>query len=381
MANKNNDKKSKARVRNPELENTLNYYSEEMTKEVVGRLFEEYASDDGKNYFVNRPKIDDVLYNAEEDERDEEDEQKDEREVYKSIKLYTPRRVRSKRTDSSLKRNKSKKKLRQEMEEEYDENLDESVDENINENLEEYSPEVEDINEDNIDFEEEAAEEAAPAKAPKRKSSFLPKLNELGKAYKQDIDEDEYEEPEDEEDTRGMYDDEDEDIDEEDDGYNVINVSRDTIIIFALVIIIIIVSVSLAIRGNRYKNQLEAAIVQIEEITNANTSSTYETELAELKAKVESLTAENEELKASGASGAGAAVLSNVEADIEASSSAETDSAESASDTYTVVEGDTFWKISQSVYGNGAEYQKILDANGMNENSPLKIGQELKIPK
>ena len=48
---------------------------------------------------------------------------------------------------------------------------------------------------------------------------------------------------------------------------------------------------------------------------------------------------------------------------------------------YTVQEGDTMWTIAQKTLGNGAEYQKILDANGMKESDPLKPGSKIKIPK
>ena len=48
--------------------------------------------------------------------------------------------------------------------------------------------------------------------------------------------------------------------------------------------------------------------------------------------------------------------------------------------TYTVVEGDSFWLIAQKVYGNGAEYKKILEANHLTENSPIRPGETLKIP-
>ncbi len=48
---------------------------------------------------------------------------------------------------------------------------------------------------------------------------------------------------------------------------------------------------------------------------------------------------------------------------------------------YTVQSGDTAWTIAQKTLGNGAEYQKILDANGLKETDSLKIGSTLKIPK
>lgn len=47
---------------------------------------------------------------------------------------------------------------------------------------------------------------------------------------------------------------------------------------------------------------------------------------------------------------------------------------------YTVVEGDNFWNISKKVFGEGHEYEKILEANNLEENFNLKIGYELKIP-
>ncbi len=50
-------------------------------------------------------------------------------------------------------------------------------------------------------------------------------------------------------------------------------------------------------------------------------------------------------------------------------------------DTYTVVAGDTLSGISDKVYGNYSGYKKILEANGLTENSSLQIGQVLKIPK
>lgn len=47
---------------------------------------------------------------------------------------------------------------------------------------------------------------------------------------------------------------------------------------------------------------------------------------------------------------------------------------------YTIQDGDTLWTIAQSQLGNGADYQKILDANGMKESDALKPGNKLKIP-
>lgn len=50
--------------------------------------------------------------------------------------------------------------------------------------------------------------------------------------------------------------------------------------------------------------------------------------------------------------------------------------------TYTVESGDTLWRISENIYGNGSKYMKIFEANTDLLEHPDRIfpGQELKIP-
>lgn len=62
-------------------------------------------------------------------------------------------------------------------------------------------------------------------------------------------------------------------------------------------------------------------------------------------------------------------------------SSTTTSSTSGSTTEYTVQDGDTAWKIAQKFLGNGAEYQKILDANGLKESDTLKPGSKIKIPK
>ena len=62
------------------------------------------------------------------------------------------------------------------------------------------------------------------------------------------------------------------------------------------------------------------------------------------------------------------------------STSGNTSTSTGAGKEYTIKEGDTMWTIAQSQMGNGADYQKILDANGMKESDPLKPGNKIKIP-
>ncbi|QET02320.1 MULTISPECIES: peptidoglycan-binding protein LysM [Cupriavidus] len=56
--------------------------------------------------------------------------------------------------------------------------------------------------------------------------------------------------------------------------------------------------------------------------------------------------------------------------------------ASTESQWHTVVKGDTLWAISQAAYGNGAEYNRIFEANKPMLTHPDKIypGQKLRIP-
>jgi LysM repeat protein len=49
-------------------------------------------------------------------------------------------------------------------------------------------------------------------------------------------------------------------------------------------------------------------------------------------------------------------------------------------DTYTVQSGDSPWLIAQKVYGDGTKYKLIMDANGMTDQTKLRVGTVLKIP-
>lgn len=64
--------------------------------------------------------------------------------------------------------------------------------------------------------------------------------------------------------------------------------------------------------------------------------------------------------------------------DSESSSSSSTSSA--GTTDYTVQDGDTPWTMAQKFYGNGAEYTKILEANGLQEGANIQPGDVLKIP-
>jgi LysM repeat protein len=51
-----------------------------------------------------------------------------------------------------------------------------------------------------------------------------------------------------------------------------------------------------------------------------------------------------------------------------------------AAQKYTVQSGDTLGKISLKFYGTAHDYQKIADANGIENVNLIRVGQELDIP-
>lgn len=66
--------------------------------------------------------------------------------------------------------------------------------------------------------------------------------------------------------------------------------------------------------------------------------------------------------------------------DSESSSSSSSSTSSSGMKEYTVQDGDTPWTMAQKFYGNGAEYTKILEANGLQEGANIQPGDVLKIP-
>lgn len=47
---------------------------------------------------------------------------------------------------------------------------------------------------------------------------------------------------------------------------------------------------------------------------------------------------------------------------------------------YTIVAGDSLWRISQKVYGDGGKFRRIMEANNLSESQRLQPGKKLRIP-
>lgn len=327
------------------------FYSDDMTKAVIGNLFAEYAAEDGKNYFApdnSRTRKLSVDEEAEEIEEEIEIEEAVEEDLEVpdfaeeiEEEVYTPRRKRNKQKEQEPAP--KKKGLL-------------SVFNNDDEDLEQEEDEIELPKKKSV---REAYEEKT--KIPK----FMQEISEESDFFEEEEEEEVIELP----------------------------IGRVAIVVGAVLLVVILLW--LAISRASYKNQLEDANVEIARLTELTTSSTYEAEIAQLKAQVNELTAENDKLKNS------AVTVSGVEADEEKAESDEnTENAENenqateneedekinqntADETsytiYTVQAGDYPFSISEEVYGDGSRYKEILEFNSITGDD-LVAGMELKIP-
>ncbi len=378
---------------------SFDLYSEDKTKEIVGSLFDEFVEDGDTNYFAD---YSDPFLDSEASEEEE------------SLKDSISRRRRRNITASNKSivfRKKTKKVKSEEPEPDEDNYKDEEAENNTvkdpsdlektiilpklsnffkkSEDYKDYDNEDDEIDEFFASLTKDSVARAHGAAASEEDN--LPAEETAEKAmtnrrYKKIQIEDAYEEPPHSKKSRQeviepVQEDTDDEYEEK-----LVEISIIRIITAAVLIIAVVVITALAYKNHSYAKQLEEARSQITELQK-NSSSTYETELNELKNQVSELTAENESLKANTSSesdphAAAVEILNEAQSEISSQESPNTSLSqdESGGNTYTVKAGDTFWKISQSVYGNGANYQKILDANNLTENSVLNEGQVLTIP-
>ena len=157
------------------------------------------------------------------------------------------------------------------------------------------------------------------------------------------------------------------------------------VISFSIIIVLTISTSFLALSLISTKKEIEESKAKIQELldSKANTESKIMEE--SLKSEIDSLKKENEDLKLQINPNSQNNKNDNTTQQTTKSSSnsnaTNNNSNNSTPSEYIVKEGDVIWNISKKVYGNGSHFQKILDANGLKENSVLKPGQKLIIPK
>ncbi len=155
------------------------------------------------------------------------------------------------------------------------------------------------------------------------------------------------------------------------------------VISFSIIIVLTISTAFLAVTLTSTKKELTEAKAQIQELLDSKADT--ETKLLEesLKNEIDTLKKENEDLKSQLNPQQSNNTTSNkTEQSTKPSNTSNNNNSNSSnSSEYIVKEGDVIWNISKNVYGDGSHYQKILEANGLTENSVLKPGQKLIIPK
>lgn len=233
--------------------------------------------------------------------------------------------------------------------------------------------------------------------------------------FEDDYDDDEYEDDVEEKKSKfggffgrkkkdDFYDDEYDDDDEFDDEYydddeyeeeGIFTIGR---VLNILVIVALICSTAFFAASN-YTNskKLESANTQINELNNGNAAGGTDEQINQLKAQIDTLTAENERLKSGGTQQTGttpsstgivSSPTSTTPASTTISGTAPADDTDSSStssasgSTYTIKAGDTGSKICNAVYGQYTPelWDKILSANGMTTSTVYHPGDVLQIP-
>lgn len=160
------------------------------------------------------------------------------------------------------------------------------------------------------------------------------------------------------------------------------------VISFSIIIVLTISTAFLSLSLISTKKELTEAKAQIQELLDSKADTENKLMEESLKSEINALKEENESLKTQ--------LNPNQQNNMNDKTTQQTTKSSNNSNTsnnnsnssnssqtseYIVKEGDVIWNISKKVYGNGSHFQKILDANGLTENSVLKPGQKLIIPK
>ncbi len=399
-----------------------NFYSDDMTKEVVGRLFEQYTAEDGQNYFaptsrrntrdaeeqaqkeedrksffeeeeteeegeetkkesrfsrfVRKAKM--VVLPPDDDDDEDDDENQEESDGFENLfnedgeaePLHVPSPDSIPEIDEQQtyvpRRKERPKKAKHEAVEEEPQESEEDIFAELEQQKEE--PEAEQPKKSSL---RERMEKRVDAKRKREKPASKPKTEETSP-----VEDDFFEE------------------DDDEDG-EVFELPFARGVLIAIVAVVVLLLLILIFRCISYSSQLKEANAQIEQLQNMNTSSTYEKEIEELRSKNEELTKQLDDIRAASAV-VSATDGTTSEAPETPNGSNPTVGADGQGDTsnlsqqassdqsYTVISysGGTPWELAEEAYGEGSRYDEILKFNNMTAEDfeNITYGTELKIP-
>lgn len=153
------------------------------------------------------------------------------------------------------------------------------------------------------------------------------------------------------------------------------------IISISIIVVLTISTTFLALNLKSTKKELTEAKAQIEELLDNKIKTENKIVEESLKNEIEALKEENKNLKGEGNEQTSKTILDKPTQETSKQVNNANNSNNSKTTEYIVKEGDVIWNISKKVYGDGSHYKKILEANGLKEDSILKPGQKLIITK
>lgn len=221
---------------------------------------------------------------------------------------------------------------------------------------------------------EEASQQTfAPAKRKKfrKEENAFEDFTPNGRGRYEDLD---FAEKAKQENLDSLYD----DYDDEEDYHGGVNKLSIILGIIGLILIVFLIfkCVSLSSKLEEAQNQVTA---------NGDLSSKYEKiqlEKMQLEEELADLKGTNPEKSTSSADNSNTNTPSaNNSSTIKSNTTTNNSGSNANASEYVVQEGDTAWSIAQKVLGNGAQYQKILDANNLKETDTISVGTKLKIPR
>lgn len=358
MADKNKNTAAENQAKNKNLENTLDFYNEKLTKKAVGRLFQEYIEEGERNYFIP----------------DDEEEKS-----YQSRRrIPGPETVGSK---ISSYKNTAEQEASDFNDEEYFNDDFSDIAEDTDEGYydeqydqDEYSEYMDgDVD---VDYNKEFSYDTVKLYSPRRKRNTRSKSAKKEKAAEMRVSASSSDARNTASRSKKQYKENYiEDYDEyyPEDEYYDSSASASYKIIF---IILGIISFALLITTLTFAYKLSVANAELkhlnERINTQNTNGTNDTS-DDTAAFVSQPTTEETTTEATTAE-------APASQEAEDAVGSDLSSQDTIPSTYTVEKSDSAWKISKKIYGTGEHYLDILEANGLSEADSLTVGQELVIP-